>query len=383
MEQQTLPSENENANNITEVCENLNSDQDTDRTSSTFDFTRNTGNTDLIIVVEGTQLHVSKHALVLASPVFEKMFQQDFKEKSVTELELPGKRLTDVLEFLRCIYPTTLTQVNRDNVLQILPLVEEYQVFQLKPSCEQILLDMLDENTSALRLYEILKEACLFGLQKVRAKCVEMAAGKSKEELNDAKSKIKPPADALNEVLDKINERLELKLEDLDSQLKQAAKECQILKFYWSQHARKSNIKAFDGTYNWKDSSVLLMVDIGKPCEVNITCWNVTVKVSFESRQKNDRGWHMKNDWFCVDITHLKTLRKCDVWSKVLAYYVLINRFGNDESLTFWQDTTFQKGQQHVSQELVKLDSINKFGADGKICVFVNIFMTEPIPLEE
>lgn len=61
--------------------------------------------TDLTLIVEGKKLHVSKMVLMVASSVFRKMFTSDFKEKSGTELELPGKEYSTFALFLRCIFP--------------------------------------------------------------------------------------------------------------------------------------------------------------------------------------------------------------------------------------------------------------------------------------
>jgi hypothetical protein len=61
--------------------------------------------TDLALIVEGKKLHVCKMVLMDASPVFRKMFSGDFKEKDATELELPGKKYSSFVLFLRCIFP--------------------------------------------------------------------------------------------------------------------------------------------------------------------------------------------------------------------------------------------------------------------------------------
>jgi hypothetical protein len=81
--------------------------------------------TDLILEVEDMKIYVSKLVLSLASPVFDKMFQSDFKDGKCDVLALPEHRSDDVTEFLRCIYPNTLSPVTRENVAMILPLVEK------------------------------------------------------------------------------------------------------------------------------------------------------------------------------------------------------------------------------------------------------------------
>ena len=60
--------------------------------------------TDFTLVVQGKKFHVAKVVLIDASTVFRKMFMDDFKEKTVNELELPGKDFSSFELFLRCIY---------------------------------------------------------------------------------------------------------------------------------------------------------------------------------------------------------------------------------------------------------------------------------------
>lgn len=67
---------------------------------------------DVFLVVEGSQLHVCKQVLAENSPVFERMFQSEFKEKDLTEIPLPGKKLKDMVEFLRSFYdPETIRPI--------------------------------------------------------------------------------------------------------------------------------------------------------------------------------------------------------------------------------------------------------------------------------
>lgn len=61
--------------------------------------------TDFTLIVEGKKLHVAKVVLIDASPVFRKMLTGEFKEKAMSELELPGKQYSTFVPFLRCIFP--------------------------------------------------------------------------------------------------------------------------------------------------------------------------------------------------------------------------------------------------------------------------------------
>lgn len=61
--------------------------------------------TDFTLIVENQKLHVAKAVLIDASPVFRKMLTGEFKEKNMSELELPGKKYSSFELFLRCIFP--------------------------------------------------------------------------------------------------------------------------------------------------------------------------------------------------------------------------------------------------------------------------------------
>ena len=60
---------------------------------------------DVILEVEGKELHASKTVLMMCSPVFEAMFQNDCIEKTTSRVNLPGKEFKIVLEFLRFLHP--------------------------------------------------------------------------------------------------------------------------------------------------------------------------------------------------------------------------------------------------------------------------------------
>ena len=68
-------------------------------------FSVKTWKEDLKLTVEGKEIYVNKALLALVSPVFEKMFTANFKEKHSDELELPGKSYDSFVSFLECVYP--------------------------------------------------------------------------------------------------------------------------------------------------------------------------------------------------------------------------------------------------------------------------------------
>lgn len=59
---------------------------------------------DVILEVEGKQLHVRKQVLAENSPVFRRMFESDFKERRDVKIPLPGKKYKDFEMFLHTFY---------------------------------------------------------------------------------------------------------------------------------------------------------------------------------------------------------------------------------------------------------------------------------------
>jgi hypothetical protein len=60
---------------------------------------------DVILEVEGRQLHANRAVLAHFSPVFQRMFYADFKEKEQKVVPLPGKKYDDMAAFFNVLYP--------------------------------------------------------------------------------------------------------------------------------------------------------------------------------------------------------------------------------------------------------------------------------------
>ena len=59
---------------------------------------------DLILTVEDEKFHVHRLILSMNSPVFKAMFKSGFQEANNNEIQLPGKRGNEVLDFLKQFY---------------------------------------------------------------------------------------------------------------------------------------------------------------------------------------------------------------------------------------------------------------------------------------
>ncbi|KAL5008199.1 hypothetical protein ScPMuIL_013780 [Solemya velum] len=107
------------------------------------DFTSNDEMSDITLIVEGKKLFTNRAFLIGMSPVFERMFCSDFKEKDLSELPLPGKKFDDVHELLKVVHPRILKDLTGEICLKIFPLAEEYQMYRLKKRCEALLSETL------------------------------------------------------------------------------------------------------------------------------------------------------------------------------------------------------------------------------------------------
>lgn len=129
--------------------------------------------TDLTLVVEGKKLFVNKGILMVASPVFAKMLTAEFKEKDASEIDLPGKKVLDIVAFLRCIYPDIMDEIDSTNVYQVLHLADEYQCRKLKQKCENYLVKLVSKTTNLKTAMKGLTASCTYGLQRL----LEVSAG--------------------------------------------------------------------------------------------------------------------------------------------------------------------------------------------------------------
>ena len=73
--------------------------------NETYDFTKAKSYTDLVLKVDGRCLYVCRSMLMMASPVFQKMFESDFCEIKKDVVELPHKNFDDLHYLLKLLVP--------------------------------------------------------------------------------------------------------------------------------------------------------------------------------------------------------------------------------------------------------------------------------------
>ena len=117
----------------------------------TLDFSEPWKMSDLVLLVEERKLHVHKAILAISSPVFETMMSSNFKEKNAKEIPLPGKKVEEIEDLLRAIYPYCEHAISRQNCCSLLELSSEYQMDELKKRCEKFVLDTYQPITNTTR----------------------------------------------------------------------------------------------------------------------------------------------------------------------------------------------------------------------------------------
>ncbi|XP_053387836.1 uncharacterized protein LOC128551214 [Mercenaria mercenaria] len=365
----------------------------------TFDFTESSQTTDFVLNVKGTKLFVAKNILSLASPVFERSFRSDYKENLKNEMDLPGKKSEDVIEFLSCIYPSTLSEITYENVLRILPLVEEYQVLHLKPRCEKVLLDGIGENTKIEELFLVLKETCLYDLNDVREKCITHAVTKTKEDIDNAFKKHQIPADILIDILGRkvqdleaSNKELEVKSEDQTCQFLQRVTDMRIeIKTQREYIEKCMNITedlGLDEGLNWRKSEIILKVSFSETINAllnymskyntgrNVFLWNMPFTVSFRYLDRGEfvEQEHVRNEWLFIRIHHKGSRR---IYSEIRLRCTLLNSRNKTENEVICTKGKF--GHDQYTEHAIKRSSdLRGYLLDGCAWILVQIFVSKP-----
>ncbi|XP_052069031.1 uncharacterized protein LOC127708228 [Mytilus californianus] len=137
---------------------------------------------DLIIKIENTKLHVNKEQLMAESPVFEKMFTSDFKEKDKQEIELDGKDLNSFVDFLRCTLPGIDEKLTDKTVHSVIPLASEYQTSRTLRKADEFLAEkskVIGDKITSEQIITNILQAELYQLPSFLEESITIASRKS------------------------------------------------------------------------------------------------------------------------------------------------------------------------------------------------------------
>ena len=150
--------------------------------------------TDVVLVVEDQKFHVHRSFLAVWSPVFEKMFTSEFKEKNNDEIPLPGKKASEIKQLLYMMYPSLEEkQVTKENCYFLLELAHEYRIEPIVKKCESFMAFMvkekMEDDVLAMLIYgqkyplKTLISACIDGARRLSLK--ELKQHKEEIELDN------------------------------------------------------------------------------------------------------------------------------------------------------------------------------------------------------
>ncbi|PFX33781.1 kelch-like protein 24 isoform X2 [Stylophora pistillata] len=198
------------------------------------------GDSDVVLVVEDEKFHVHRQILSLNSPVFRAMFKSQFKEATVNEIPLPGKKAHGVLDFLMKIYGPQYTrkevEITLENVEQLMQLSDEYQVTEhIFQPCVKFLEYEPKTKENVMKIRGI---AEFYDLEKVRQQCDKLLSGMKLETLSETIQFENVEKDKLQHFLTQRIEVLEGYLEKLYPQFMGLLACC-----LWLWHEAKRNLK--------------------------------------------------------------------------------------------------------------------------------------------
>ena len=168
---------------------------------------------DVVLIVEDQKFHVHRSTLAFWSPVFEKMFITDFKEKDNDEIPLPGKKASEIKEMLQIMYPSLEEKlVTKRNCYFLFELAHEYQIDSIAQKCEALMVTMVKNRTE----YDVL--AMLIYGQKYQIKtlistCIYEARRLTLKELKQHRIRDQIEPDNYLQIAEGIIERLEERCE--------------------------------------------------------------------------------------------------------------------------------------------------------------------------
>ena len=147
---------------------------------------------DLVLVVEDKKFHVHRSILAFWSPVFEKMFTTEFKEKNNDEIPLPGKKESEIKHLLLMLYPSLEEkQVTKSNCNFLCELAHEYQIKSIARKCEAVMVTMVkkrvENDVLAMLIYgqkyhlKTLISTCIYEARRLTL--VELTRHKRRDEI--------------------------------------------------------------------------------------------------------------------------------------------------------------------------------------------------------
>ncbi|EGT45318.1 hypothetical protein CAEBREN_25801 [Caenorhabditis brenneri] len=121
-----------------------------------------TDKTDAILVVDGKKLHVNKAVLSHHSDYFNVMFNSDFKEKSMKEIEIKDVDFENFATLLSMVHLNPIAPTNKQNAMKIVELSDRFIVPCAKPLLQTFIYTSPLSNVEKIRIGELYDDDELF-----------------------------------------------------------------------------------------------------------------------------------------------------------------------------------------------------------------------------
>ena len=164
---------------------------------------------DVVLIVEDKKFHVHRSTLAFWSPVFEKMFTTDLKEKHSDEIQLPEKKASEFKELLQMMYPSLEEKVvTKRNCYFLFELAHEYQIEPIAQKCNALMVSMVKNRTEddvlAMLIY-----GQKYQIKTLISTCIYEARRLTLKELKEHRMRDQIEADNYLEIAEGIIQRLE------------------------------------------------------------------------------------------------------------------------------------------------------------------------------
>ena len=168
---------------------------------------------DVVLIVEDQKFHVHRSTLAFWSPVFEKMFTTDLKEKNSDEIPIPEKKASEFKELLQMMYPSLEEKLlTTRNCYFLFELAHEYQIESISQKCEALMVSMV-KNRIEKDVLAMLVYGQKYQMKTLISTCIYEARRLKLKELKQHRLRDQIEADNYLEIAEGIIQRLEEKCE--------------------------------------------------------------------------------------------------------------------------------------------------------------------------
>jgi len=220
---------------------------------------------DVVLVVEEERFHVHRSTLAFWSPVFERMFTSDFKEKNSDEIPLPGKKANEIKELLQIMYPSLEEKViSRNNCYFLLDLAREYQIASITQKCEDFLVSAVETRME----YDVLAVLIVgqnYELQTLIKSCVYEARRLRLKQLKQHTKRGEIDPDNYLQIAEGIIERLENQCKDVKTSCSNNLLESSRCLYQYA--LRKGNIPPYQPSVHYGSQAARAYLDATLPAK--------------------------------------------------------------------------------------------------------------------